>query len=99
MQSADAVHARADVGHAGELEQPLHRAVLAERPVQHGEDDVDLAEHRRRRLAHGHRQRSPLSRTLGLSPLSRRQPLVSSPREPGSSAQRPSRPISIGTAS
>ena len=38
-----AEHARADVGHAGELEQALHAAVLAHRPVQHREDDVDAA--------------------------------------------------------
>ena len=37
-------HARADVRDAGGLEQPLHRAVLAERPVQHREDDVDVAD-------------------------------------------------------
>ncbi len=37
-------HARADVGDAGELQQALEGAVLAVRAVQHGEDDVDLAE-------------------------------------------------------
>ena len=36
-------------GHAGELQQALEGAVLAVRAVQHGEDDVDLAE----RLGHG----------------------------------------------
>ena len=46
-----AEHAGADVGHARELEQPLHRAVLAERPVQHREDDVDVGERRRDLLA------------------------------------------------
>ena len=40
--------ARADVGHPGELQQPLEGAVLAVRAVQHGEDDVDLAQ----RLGH-----------------------------------------------
>lgn len=40
--------ARADVGHPGEFEQPLEGAVLPVRAVQHGEDDVDLAE----RLGH-----------------------------------------------
>jgi len=40
-------HAGTHVGNAGELEQPLHRAVLAERPVQDREDDVDLRELRR----------------------------------------------------
>ena len=34
-------HAGADVGHVGQLEQALHRAVLAVRPVQHREDHVD----------------------------------------------------------
>ena len=38
-------HARPDVGHAGHLQQPLDRAVLAEGPVQHREDDVHAAEH------------------------------------------------------
>ena len=33
-------HARADVRHVEALEQPLHRAVLAERAVQHREDRV-----------------------------------------------------------
>jgi hypothetical protein len=33
-------HAGADVGHVEQLEQALHRAVLAERAVQHGPDDV-----------------------------------------------------------
>ena len=34
-------HAGADVRHVGELEQPLHRAVLAEGAVQHGKHDVE----------------------------------------------------------
>ncbi len=46
--AADAEHARPDVAHVGELEQALDRAVLAERPVQQREDDVDLAEGARR---------------------------------------------------
>src|SRR4051812_46143467 len=45
-----AEHARADVGHARELEQALHRPVLAERPVQDREDDVDVTERRRHAL-------------------------------------------------
>ena len=36
-----------DVGHVGQLEQALQRAVLAERPVQQREDHVDLAERAR----------------------------------------------------
>jgi hypothetical protein len=39
-----AEHAGADVGDTGQLEQALHRAVLAEGAVQDREDDVDLAE-------------------------------------------------------
>ncbi len=39
---------RADVGHTGEFEKALEGAVLAVRAVQHGEDDVDLAQ----RLGH-----------------------------------------------
>src|SRR4029079_13459646 len=48
--------ARADVGHPRELEQALHRAVLAERPVQDRKDDVALAE-RGGHLRSGHRER------------------------------------------
>src|SRR5207342_2760365 len=33
-----------DIGHAGELEQPLQRAILAIGAVQQWEDDVDFAE-------------------------------------------------------
>ena len=36
-----AEHAGADVGDAGQFEQPLDRAVLAEGAVQHGKDDVE----------------------------------------------------------
>ena len=36
--------AGADVRHSRQLEEPLHGAVLPERPVQDGQDDVDLAE-------------------------------------------------------
>ncbi len=37
-------YARADVRHAGELEQSLNGAVLAERPVQDRQRDVDRAQ-------------------------------------------------------
>ena len=37
-------HARPDVGDARELQHPLDAPVLAERPVQHGEDDVGRGE-------------------------------------------------------
>ena len=38
----------ADVGDAGQFEQALHRPVLAERPVQDRQHDVDGAERRKR---------------------------------------------------
>ena len=38
MHSADAEHAGADEGHAGQLEHPLHRAVLAVGAVEQRED-------------------------------------------------------------
>ena len=38
-------HARADVGHRRQLEEPLHRPVLAVGPVQHGEVDVRSRRH------------------------------------------------------
>ena len=41
MQSADAVTPAPTYGHVRELEQALDGSVLAERPVQHREDDVD----------------------------------------------------------
>ena len=68
-----AEHARADVGHACELEQALHRPVLAERPVQHREDDVDVGERRRDLLA-GQRARPRRS-----SRTSRRSRAASAP--------------------
>src|SRR5262249_48324553 len=42
-------HAGADVRDVGELEQALDAAVLAERAVQHREDDVGAADRSRRR--------------------------------------------------
>ncbi len=47
--------ARADVRDACQLQQPLHRPVLAERAVQDGQDDVHLAE-RRGGAVGGHRE-------------------------------------------
>ena len=52
-------HATADVRHARNLEQPLYRAVLPERPVQRREHDVDLTAEELLRevqvgLVHGH---------------------------------------------
>ena len=65
MRERDAEHAGADVGDTGELEQALHGPVLAERPVQHREHDVDLAEGGRH-LRSGHRQRLG-DRAVGLA--------------------------------
>ena len=42
MLERGAEHTRSDVGKPERLEQALDRPVLAERPVQHGEDDVDV---------------------------------------------------------
>ena len=39
-----AEHSGTNVGHVGELEEALHRAVFAVRPVEDREDDVDAAE-------------------------------------------------------
>ena len=55
-------NAGADVGHACELEQPLHRAVLAERAVEDRQHDVDLAEHHGWRGVGDDRAGSPLVR-------------------------------------
>ena len=57
MQSAEAATPGADVGHAGELEQALDGPVLAERPVQDRQHDVDRAERLRRARVGEHRQR------------------------------------------
>ena len=75
--------ARADVGHAGELEEALHRAVLAERAVQDRQHDVDLAERRRGRRVRDDRK--------GLDARYR----ASSLGDPLASSQRP--PLSIST--
>ncbi len=40
MHTAEAATPGADIGHIERLEQPLHRAVLAERAVQRREHDV-----------------------------------------------------------
>ena len=83
MQSAEAATPGADVGDAGELEQPLHGAVLAERAVQHREHDVDGAERLCRLRVREHGQ------------TSRTRCLVTSSLLGASSAQWPSRPIAI----
>ena len=41
MPTAEASTPAPTYGDVGELEQALHRAVLAERPVQHGKHDVE----------------------------------------------------------
>ena len=48
---------RADVRETGELEKALYRPVLAERPVQDGEHDVDFGERRARCLVREDRKR------------------------------------------
>ena len=67
-----AEHAGSDVGGVGELEQPLHGAVLAHRAVQQGQHDGDLVVGVRRpsrRGDHvGHRDR----RTGGVEPVGKR---------------------------
>ena len=78
--------AGADVGDAGELEQALDGAVLAERAVQHGQDDVDGAE-RLGRLRVGEDGETLCD--CRTSPSSAASP------SPGPRAQRPSRPIAI----
>ena len=83
MQSAEASDAGADVGDAGELEQALHGAVLAERAVQDRQHDVDGAE----------RRRAPSRPGPAASRQSSRGQLGLASRRVGS-AQRPSRPIS-----
>ena len=92
-----AEHARADVGHARELEQALHRAVLAHRAVQHREDDVDrrplaraLAD--RASAASPPRRGCAASATSGMAWLSRaRRGSRAAPRRSASSwrSQRP----------
>ena len=64
-------HARADVGHVGQLEQALHRAVLAVGPVQHRED------RRRGRAPRRRRSRGRLSRRR---PFDREQRLLAGMR-------------------
>ena len=48
IASADAATPAPTYGDVRELEQPLHRPVLAERPVQDRQHDVDRAERRER---------------------------------------------------
>ncbi len=79
-------HARADVGDACELEEPLDGAVLAEGPVQHREDDVHLAE----RL-----DRPPVGRNREAAGRA----AVQLACDPAPSSQTPSRPISISRTS
>ena len=86
--------AGADVRHARELEQSLHRAVLAERPVQDRQHDVDVGERRpgRRRSSGSAASRRDASRDV----------LDSGHGCDGAGApscQRPSRPIATVTAS
>ena len=103
-------HAGADVRHVGELEQPLHRAVLAVRTVQHREHDVE------REAGDDRRRSTRRSIVISVSPpgcatrcasRARSRGSRSSPRldhvgrrhrarRGGGSAQRPSFSIRIG---
>ena len=85
--------AGADVRDAGELEQSLDGAVLAERAVEDRQHDVDGAERGERSGLGGNGQR--LRRTS----RPQRRPGPARAAAPGSSAQRPSRPIATLTTS
>ena len=100
-------HARADVAHAGELEQALQGAVLAVRAVQQRQDDVDVAELARHlaglehdharagRVAREQRPSCPSHRPTGSVP-----PVIASfSGSSAASTQRPSREMPIGTTS
>ena len=100
-------HAGADVPHAGHLEHALDGAVLAPRPVQQREDDVDLAEGPRRLAGLGDDQvGAALTRA---SAIGARSPstlgswsgpsIRSRSGSPDSSTQRPSVAMPIGTTS
>ena len=90
MQSAEAVTPAPTYGTSGELEQALHRAVLAERAVQHGEDDVD----RRERLGHRARRAAAHERRCRRSPARAR-----AARRPRRAPSAPERSISTRTTS
>ena len=94
-------HAGADVGHVEQLEQALDGAVLAERPVQDGEDGVGAeqaaagAERQRRRRRASTR---PSARSSPAAPRGRRPPPPRARTRPSSarprartSARRPGR--------
>ena len=65
MQSAEAATPAPTYGDVRELEQALHRPVLAERPVEDRQDDVDGAERRERARRRPERAASPPDRRLG----------------------------------
>ena len=98
-------HPGPDVADVGELEETLDRAVLAERPVQQGEDDVDLAEAAHLAgLLHGQGAVARPERDHDLAALvltSGVCPAVSSSRagSPSLSTQCPSRVMPIGMTS
>ena len=96
-------HAGADVPDAGQLEQALDGAVLAERPVQQREDHVDLAEGPRHLAGLQDDEVGPPGERQGDAAPRRRpgQPVGPStqPLVAGASTQRPSVAIPIGTTS
>ena len=65
MLAADPSTPAPTYGQPERLEQALDRAVLAEGPVQHGEDDVDLA---RRRAVRAHQRAAPAPGTSDVPP-------------------------------
>ena len=68
-------HARADVRDARQLAEPLHGAVLAERPVEDRQHDVDRAERRGRGVGRdGERLRGRGRRQLGAPVAGRERP-------------------------
>ena len=84
----------ADVRDAGHLEEPLQPPVLAERPVQDRQDDLDAGQSRRD-LAPTRPERAAAE-----CPRQGRRPGPGlAGRMPEGRAQRPSRPISSGTTS
>ena len=74
MQSAEAATPGADVRDAGQLEQPLHGAVLAEGAVQHGKTTSTPAERRRRPRRRRARAASSGERSRPTPPPRRRAP-------------------------
>ena len=79
-------HARADIGHVGELEQPLNRAVFTVGAVQHRKDDVEVQP--------GHGGAAEIVVEPGRAAIDRQHRLLARPRDHvhfAAVAQRPRR--------